>query len=260
MKLMKNILFAACALLIWSCTKPKKIEEKDGMVLLEGQGNIKSFWIEKTPVTVADFDRFVSATHYITEAEKFGDAGYFDFKTGIWGLKKGCTWRYPLGTDTTAAPMDHPVTQVSWNDAVAYCKWVGKRLPTSEEFVFAEKNGEEDYEQNYTWGQNYEEEGKFKANFWQGSFPFYNTVEDGFLTTSPVGYFGYNKIHLADLGGNVWQWCSDQNPEKPGEWFQRGGSYLCDPKVCHGFKVGGISSSTQETSLPHVGFRCVKDI
>jgi len=258
--LRKYHLVLSILLFLFSCQSETKIVEKDGMVLIKGNEELKDFWVDKNPVTVAQFAEFVKATEYKTQAEEFGDAGYFDFKTGEWTLKKGATWQFPLGKDTAAAPLNHPVTQVSWNDAVAYCKWPKKRLPSSQEFLFIEKNGQSDYENTYTWGDNFFEKGKFKANFWQGNFPFNNTVEDGFLTTSPVGHFGLNKLGLGDVGGNVWQWCSDENPAKATEWFQRGGSYLCDPKICHGFKIGGISSSTQETSLMHVGFRCVKDI
>jgi sulfatase modifying factor 1 len=258
--LRKYHLVLSILLFLFSCQSETKIVEKEGMVLLKGKEELKDFWVDKYPVTGAQFAEFVKATGFKTQAEEFGDAGYFDFKTGEWTLKKGATWQFPLGKDTAAAPLNHPVTQVSWNDAVAYCKWAKKRLPSSQEFLFIEKNGQSDYENTYTWGDNFFEKGKFKANFWQGNFPFNNTVEDGFLTTSPVGHFGLNKLGLGDVGGNVWQWCSDENPAKATEWFQRGGSYLCDPKICHGFKIGGISSSTKETSLMHVGFRCVRDI
>ncbi len=233
--------------------------EKEEMVLIQATGNIHSFWMDVSPVTVAQFRTFVLSTHYQTQADKFGDAGVFEFKTGDWGLVKGANWEYPYGKQAPKAKPNHPVTQVSWNDAIAYCKWAKKRLPTSEEFLLAQKNGNPNNDQTYTWGKDYKEGNKFKANFWQGSFPSKNTVEDGFLTTSPVGYFGKNKINLVDIEGNVWQWCSDDSKEKPEEKYQRGGSFLCDPMVCHGFKTGGISSSSAETSLCHTGFRGVKN-
>lgn len=240
----------------FSCKK--HLQEKDGMVLISKNGNIKSFWIDKNLVTVADFRKFVLETKYKTEADKFGDAGFFDVETGSWSLKKGANWQYPQGNDFPKAPDNHPVTQVSWNDAVAYCKWAGKRLPTQAEYELAAKNGE-DSEQTYSWGESDEENGKYKGNFWQGSFPFVNTVKDRFQYTSPVGYFGKTEIGMTDMGGNVWQWTADWSKEKPDEKLQTGGSYLCDKAVCHGYKIGNTASSTPETSLMHVGFRGVKE-
>ena len=246
------------AVIMLACNhKPTK---KEGMVLIESGGNLKNFWLDVSPVTVAQFGAFIKSTGYKTQAEEFGDGGTFDFKTGTWTLMKGANWQHPFGKDAAAAPPNHPVTQVSWNDAVAYCKWAKKRLPTSDEFIYAEKNGQDNYDKTYTWGNDFIEQKKYKTNFWQGSFPFKNTVDDGFLTTSPVGYFGENELGLTDMGGNVWNWCADDAAEKAGEKRQRGGSYLCDPAVCHGFKIGGVSSSSAETSLVHVGFRCAKDI
>lgn len=215
--------------------------------------------MDASPVTVSDFRRFIEETGYKTEAEKFGNSGVFDFEKGKWSMKEGAFWEYPFGRNQTQALDDHPVTQVSWNDAQAYAKWAGKRLPTSEEFLLAEKNGSSKYKGVYTWGNFYKEKEEFKANFWQGNFPFKNTKEDGFLATSPVGFFGKNKLGFSDLEGNVWEWCEDESVKRPGEKIQRGGSFLCDPAVCHGFKIGGQSSSSPETSLVHVGFRCVKD-
>ena len=248
----KILLFTSFLLLLFQC---QQVQEKDGMVLVDGK-----FWMDVSPVTVAEFRRFVEATNFVTQAEEFGDGGVFNFEDGSWGLTKGATWRQPFGPEGELAKDDHPVTQVSWNDAQAYCKWVGKRLPTSEEFIFAEKNGKETYDKIYTWGDDFKEDNTYKANFWQGAFPYKNTVEDGFLTTNPVGYFGKNKLGLTDMGGNVWQWCSDDSNERVGEKNQRGGSFLCDPAVCHGFKIGGKASSSAETSLVHVGFRPVKDL
>lgn len=224
----------------------------------------KAFFVDKTLVTVAQFSAFVEATNFKTQAETFGDAGVFEIETGEWTLRKGADFRHPFGPENPAASPDHPVTQVSWNDAVAYAKWAGKRLPSPEEWYSAASSGLEK-EEIYSWGgNNWLENGKFKANFWQGSFPVYNTVADGYLYTSPVGAFGTNKLGMSDMGGNVWQWTTawqDENiTDEKGEKIQVGGSYLCDPVVCHGFKMGNTAHATTETSLCHVGFRCVKDL
>ncbi|HEY5745061.1 MAG TPA: formylglycine-generating enzyme family protein [Chryseolinea sp.] len=228
---------------------------------------IKSFLLDKNLVTVAQFDEFVNATHYVTEAQRFGNGGVFDADAHGWTLIDGADYHYPFGRDKSKAQPNHPVTQVSWNDAVAYAKWRGKRLPTQWEWEHAAKNGENSRQQ-YTWGQDLVVAGKYKANTWQGSFPSYNTVEDGYAATSPVGAFGANKLGLTDMGGNVWQWCTDdiQPQGRDAEMdpamrkVTRGGSFLCDPMVCHGFQVTGRSSSTPESSMVHIGFRCAKDI
>ncbi|MFB9292813.1 SUMF1/EgtB/PvdO family nonheme iron enzyme [Persicitalea jodogahamensis] len=239
----------------------------EGMVFVpageseEGE-EIDAFFIDKTPVTVAEFQKFVEATKFVTQAERFGDAGVFDVKTGTWSLVKGANYLHPFGPDGPDAQPDHPVTQVSWNDATSYAEWAGKRLPDAKEWFLAARYGLEAKE-IYSWGgENWIQDGEYKANFWQGSFPTYNTVEDGFLYTSPVGKFGVNKLGMADMGGNVWQWTTKWKDasvtDETGEKIQVGGSYLCDPAVCHGFKIGNTASSTTETSLCHVGFRCVK--
>jgi formylglycine-generating enzyme len=228
---------------------------------------IKAFLLDKNLVTVADFEEFVKATHYVTEAEKFGNAGVFEDKTHEWILLDGADFRYPFGKDKPKAEGNHPVTQVSWNDAHAYAKWKGKRLPTQWEWEHAAKNGE-NTNQQYTWGESLVVAGKYKANTWQGSFPYTNTKEDGYAYTSPVGVFGKNNLGLSDMGGNVWQWCEDsiepmgrdKEIDPAIRRVTRGGSFLCDPMVCHGFQVTGRSSSTPESSMVHIGFRCAKNI
>ncbi len=270
-----RLLLVVCSItaFLFGCgrTEHKGVPEvvPDGMVFVpagvdEDGEEINAFFIDKTPVTVAQFDEFVKATKFVTQAERFGDAGVFDVKTGTWSLVKGANYLHPFGPDGPDAQPDHPVTQVSWNDATAYAKWAGKRLPAPKEWFSAARYGLEEKE-IYSWGgENWIQNGQYKANFWQGSFPTYNTVEDGFLYTSPVGKFGVNKLGMADMGGNVWQWTTKwKDPavtDETGEKIQVGGSYLCDPAVCHGFKLGNTASSTTETSLCHVGFRCVKDL
>jgi formylglycine-generating enzyme len=226
---------------------------------------VNSFLIDKDLVTVGEFEKFVEATGYITEAEKFGDAGVFE--DGAWTMVSGATFRYPFGPEKPPARPDHPVTQVSWNDARAYAVWKGKRLPTQWEWELAAKNGN-NTDEIYSWGATLVIDGKYKANTWQGSFPNTNTKDDGYEFTSPVGVFGRNRIGLSDMGGNVWQWCADEHVPTESEAeidvdsrkILRGGSYLCDPMVCHGYQVTGRSSSTPESSMSHIGFRCAKDI
>lgn len=229
---------------------------------------LKSFYIDKSPVTVAEFQKVAKAKKYITEAERFGNSGVFDIEQHGWAMADSVSYRYPLGKKNGyKAPDNHPATQVSWNDAKFYCECLGKRLPTDAEWEFAAKSGQEAYKNTYSWGNAMVEKGKHKTNYWQGTFPDLNTQEDGFLYTSPVGHFGTNPIGLTDMGGNVWQWCQDDIGPTPAEAKEdpsmrkvlRGGSFLCDPDVCHGFKVHGRSASTPETGLPHVGFRCVKE-
>jgi sulfatase modifying factor 1 len=229
--------------------------------------NVKGFYMDKHPVTVKQFSDFVEATGYITEAENFGNSAVFNFKTGSWSLKDGATWRYPQGRDFPKAIGNHPVTQVSWNDAMAYCNWIGKRLPTEVEWEHAARNAGTIREAIYPWNSNEIKKGEdYLANFWQGPFPLYNAVEDGYEITSPVGAFGETPLGLQDIVGNVWEWCSNwkvsymDSTKVFNEKVQRGGSFLCDPNVCYGYRVSARSSSTPESALMNVGFRCVKDV
>ncbi len=229
---------------------------------------VKPFFMDISPVTVAQFRKFIEATHYKTYAENFGDGGFFDYKTKEWGLKKGATWQYPLGKDKPQATDNQPVTQVSWYDAAVYAKWAGKRLPSEIEWEHAARNATND-RNIYPFGNELEENGKPLANTWNGVFPEFNKNTDGFLYTSPVGFFGKTKLGLTDMTGNVWQWCNNWKinyadiskgimPTDTLEKVQKGGSFLCEPGWCHGYRVSGRSFTTPETSLMHVGFRCVK--
>lgn len=247
----------------------KMIYVEGGKLVITGEKEVtvKPFLLDKNLVTVREFDEFIHATGYVTEADKFGDAGVFDPELQAFILVKGANYKFPFGKDTAEAEPDHPVTQVSWNDALAYAQWRGKRLPTQLEWEFAAGNRENGISE-YAWGNSLVENGKFKANTWQGSFPFHNTADDGYAFTSPVGVFGENKIGLTDMGGNVWQWCSDyveptaqeKIVEPSPRRVLKGGSYLCDPTVCHGYKITGASSSTPESSMAHIGFRCARDV
>ena len=231
---------------------------------------VDGFLMDVHPVTVGQFAAFVEATGFVTEAERFGNAGVFDYETRRWVLVDGAMWSHPLGPSAPPALEDHPVTQVSWHDAVAYATWAGKRLPTEVEWEHAARGGSNS-RTRYAWGDDIVVDGAPKANIWDGKFPMHNTGEDGHLYTSPVGAYGETRLGMTDMGGNVWEWTLDwyrpyaernesYEPNQQSEKAQRGGSFLCEPGWCHGYRVSGRSHSTPETSLFHVGFRCAKDL
>lgn len=236
---------------------------------------LPDFLMDRSPVTVAAFAQFVQLTGYVSTAEQFGDAAVMQFGTGRWFLQQGAYWRFPLGPDSEPAPADHPVTQVSWDDAQAYCGAQDKRLPSEVEWEFAARSGHEG-DVSYAFGDKLLKEGDFlasvwQANTWNGTFPIINTLDDGFATTSPVGHFGLSPAGLSDMAGNVWEWTADWHgsyagrtgaddaPLQGSSKVQRGGSFLCEAAVCHGYRVSSRSHSTPDSSLMHVGFRCARD-
>jgi formylglycine-generating enzyme len=237
---------------------------------------VQPFYMDESPVTVGSFRQFVQATHYVTEAEQLGNAGFIDETTQQkWILKAGCTWQYPNGKDFPAATDALPVTQVSWNDAQTYAKWAGKRLPHELEFEHAARNARND-QTLYSIGNDLKSAtGQWRVNIWQGTFPIKNDLEDGYKFASPVGHFGKTPAGLSDMTGNVWQWCHNGKfnyadvvksletgtaiVERSDLKAQKGGSFLCESGWCHGYRVSGRNYTSAETSLMHVGFRCVKD-
>lgn len=237
---------------------------------------LPDFLMDRTPVTVAAFAQFVETTGYVTSAEQFGNAAVMQFGTGRWFLQPGAYWRLPLGPEGNAAATDHPVTQVSWDDAQAYCGAQGKRLPSEIEWEFAARSGHEG-DVSYAFGDKLLKEGDFlsrvwQANTWNGTFPVMNTLDDGFGTTSPVGHFGLSPAGLSDMAGNVWEWTADwygnyagrtganDAPSRGSSKVQRGGSFLCEAGVCHGYRVSARSHATPDSALMHVGFRCAREI
>lgn len=232
------------------------------------QVEVKSFKIDKYPVTVNDFRLFVKATGYTTDAERFGDSGVFDFNTSNWTLMPGANWEYPLGKNAALAYDDHPVTQVSWNDATAYAAWLGKRLPTEAEWEYAARCSGTSTTK-FSWGNDLIIDGKYMANVWQGSDLSAKQGTDGFVLASPVGHYGETPCGLTDMGGNVWNWCSDTYKPYPGSKLPdlqntelkviRGGSFFFDQNGENSYTATGRSSNTQETSLFNAGFRCAMD-
>lgn len=271
---------------------------------------VDGFFMDKTDVTNAEFAKFVNATHYVTVAEREPRAEDFpgappenlvvgsvvfsppdhpvelDNQLQWWSYVADANWRHPLGPQTDIKGKEHyPAVQIAYEDAVAYAKWAGKRLPTEAEWEFAARGGLAG--RPFVWGESFRPNGRWMANTHQGHFPDHDTGEDGYAGIAPVGQYPPNRYGLYDMAGNVWQWTSDwyrpdyyrqlaaagivaRNPQGPNSSFDptepnqpkkvhRGGSFLCTDQYCSRYIVGTRGKGEISTGTNHLGFRCVKD-
>ena len=279
---------------------------------------IDAFYMDTVEVTNAQFLKFTEETGYVTTAEK--DVDWNELKKQVppgtpkppdemmkpgslifnppegevdlnnhfqwWAWKVGANWKNINGEENPdSLKMRHPVVQVSFYDAEAYCKWKGGRLPTEAEWERAARGGLEG--KRFVWGDEDPVHNPSLANIWQGKFPTENTGADGYLNTAPVGSFSKNGFGLYDMSGNVWEWCSDlfneeyyqslegiklcRNPRGPERSFDsrdpyalkrviKGGSYLCHNSYCENYRPSAREASSEDTGMPHVGFRCVLEV
>ncbi|MEX0287413.1 MAG: formylglycine-generating enzyme family protein [Paracoccaceae bacterium] len=248
---------------------------------------VKPFLIGATTVTNAQFAAFIDDTGYVTEAERFGWSFVFHAQVPArvgptqavrevqwWRKVDGSNWRdiNGPGTHDEAWHPDHPVVQVSWNDARAYANWAGGRLPTEAEWEHAARGGAGDV--TFPWGEDLPNDTDFlPCNIWQGDFPNHNTARDGYATTAPGVSFAPNGYGLYNVVGNVWEWTGDAYRIKSlkkhvrarlagmkNYKLSKGGSFLCHRSYCFRYRIAARSGNSPDSTTTHQGFRMVWDV
>lgn len=261
-------------------TNPVIAQDGEGIIR---RASLRAFGMEAQCVTVARFAAFVTETGYVTEAEEIGwtyvfrgliqdpDAadvvGGYD-KAGWWWAIKAADWRHPSGQGEAPAEPDHPVTQISWNDAQAFAAWAGGRLPTEIEWEHAARGGLE--ERRYPWGDKEPTDQDICCNIWQGAFPDLNTCRDGHYGTAPVDTFEPNPVGIYNASGNVWEWTADRfrvaslkskakerndRAKRDEERVLKGGSFLCHASYCWRYRIAARTGRAPDTAASHTGLR-----
>lgn len=270
--------------------------EDEDIWVADGEAPVRSvevppFYIDKTTVTNAQFASFVEATSYVTDSEKYGWSYVFKLQLpksrqrklqgtrtvqGLqwWYAIEEASWRKPEGSGSNIKKrMDHPVVHVTWNDAIAYCRWAGKRLPTEAEWEYAARGGLE--KKRLPWGDELFPQKKIVANTWIGHFPDEHKPARSYEWSAPAKSFPANGYGLYNMSGNVWEWCNDwfsadwhqhhalvnpRGPETGTTKVMKGGSFLCHDSYCNRYRVAARTSNTPDSSTTNIGFRCVADI
>lgn len=257
------------------------------VIVVDGEGparpiTLAAYALDAVNVTNARFAAFVAATGYVTEAERFGwstvfrallpDGAAFQPTAGPtpwWVRVDGAQWRMPEGPGSDIENrLDHPVVQVSWNDALAFADWAGGRLPDEAEWEHAARGGLAD--PRFPWGDEEPDDARIRCNIWQGHFPNHNTAADGYSGTSPVSAFEPNGAGLFDMAGNVWEWNADAFRVRSlnrvakvrnaaalaaGDRLLKGGSFLCHVSYCYRYRIAARSSASPDTATSNIGFR-----
>lgn len=245
------------------------------------QAKTQAFWMDATEVTNAQFTAFVAATGYVTQAERVpkaaGNPGVpkemlvpgaavfsppsrpVDLRQPHlwWKFVPGASWRQPEGPGSSIKGRgQEPVTQIVYEDALAYARWKGRDLPSEAEWERAARGGKEGLA--YIWGNQPALDGRTMANSYQGLFPFKDTGDDGHKGIAPVGCYPPNAFGLYDMAGNVWEWTHDTHPQKPGDFgIIKGGSFLCSLSFCGRFRPAARHPGDRTLGSNHIGFRTI---